>query len=117
MGGFLSVPTVVRSPVVKKSTAAYLWKSFESNTPPSLLAVTLKPCFSPREVTACSTMLSLPSTRLTTSCSQPDDFVETSTDFLPAANNQFGKVILPAATHPVCTNWRRLKMVFINSRV
>ena len=36
-------------------------------------------------VTAFSTMLGMPSTLLTTSCSKPDDFVNTSTLFLPAA--------------------------------
>src|SRR5947207_8482295 len=94
MGGFLSVPTVVRSPVVKKSTAAYLWKSFESNTPPSLLAVTLKPCFSPREVTAFSTLLGLSPIFFTTSCSKPVDLVKTSKIFLDASNNTFSNVIL-----------------------
>src|SRR5437868_10993538 len=104
IGGFLSVPIVVRSPVVKKTAAAYLWKSFESKTRPSLVQVTLNPCLSPSEVIACSTMLSLPPTRFTTSCSHPDDLVKTRTDFFLAAKMRDGMAAVAATTAPVFTN-------------
>src|SRR3954464_4907492 len=103
IAGFLSLPTVVRSPVVKKSTAAYLWKSFESKIRPSLLLVTPKPCFVPSEVTACSTMLGLPSTRFTTSCSQPEDLVKTRIDFWLLARIVAGREAVAATTAPVFT--------------
>src|SRR5439155_8630559 len=101
---FLSVPTVVKSPVVKKSTAAYLWKSFESKTAPSLVAVTSKPCFFPSVVIAASRMLGLALVVFTTSCSNPEDLVKMRTDFLPAANRPFGRTRLAPATAPVCKN-------------
>src|SRR6185312_14105207 len=104
IGGFLSVPTVVRSPVVKNATAAYLWKSLESKTRPSLVQVTLKPCLLPSDVIACSTMLSLPPTRFTTSCSHPDDLVKTRTDFFVPAKMCEGRAALAATTAPLLTN-------------
>jgi hypothetical protein len=55
MGGFPSVPGLVRSPVVKKNTAACFRKSLESKIRPSLEALTSKSCCSPRTVIACST--------------------------------------------------------------
>src|SRR5215469_14911486 len=108
-GGFLSVPGVVRSPVVKKSTAACLGRSLESNTRPSLVAVTAKPYFLPSEVIVCSTMLGLPSMVFTTSCSKPDDFVNTSTDFFSAPKKSVGKAILAPAMAAAFMNRRRLK--------
>src|ERR1700730_5313591 len=56
---------------------------------PSFVTPTLKPCLFPRSVTASSTMLGFPSIRFTTSCSQPDDFVKTSTFFSLAARTRF----------------------------
>src|SRR5713101_2831405 len=56
---------------------------------PSLVTPTLYPCRFPRSVTASSTMLGFPSTRFTTSCSHPEDFVKTSTAFSFAASSRF----------------------------
>src|SRR4029077_19715023 len=109
IGGFESVPVVVKSPVVKKSTAACFRKSFESNTLPSLVEVTSKPCFFPSTATAESTMLGLPPLIFTTSCSNPEDFVKTSTDFFSAANRHWGTAKLAPAAAPVRKNCRRLR--------
>src|SRR5579871_34328 len=108
IGGFLSVPGMVRSPVVKKSTALKLRKSFESKIRPSLLEVTPKPCFAPSEVTAWSTMQGLPADVFTTSCSNPDDLVKTRTDFLSEAKNSVGRERPIVATVAVFMNRRRL---------
>ena len=103
MGGLPSVPIVVRSPVVKKTTAAYLWNCVSSKIRPSFVTPTWNPCLSPRAVTASSTMLGLPSTRFTTSCSKPEDFVKTSTDLCGAA----GRRLPSARPAPVTAATRR----------
>src|SRR6266478_8224036 len=56
---------------------------------PSLVTPALYPCRFPRSVTASSTMLGFPSTRFTTSCSHPEDFVKTRTFFSFAASSWF----------------------------
>src|SRR5215471_16711659 len=109
IGGFLSVPGVVRSPVVKNRTAACLRKSPESKTRPSLVAVTSKPCFVPSKVIPCSTMLGFPSILFTTSCSKPDDFVNTSTDFFSEPKKFVGRAILAPVIAVAFMNPRRLK--------
>src|SRR5262249_54360088 len=85
IGGCLSVADSSKSPVVKKKTAPNPAKSLESKMRPSFEHTTLKLFFFPSSVTAFSTMLNFPSTRFTTSCSHPEDFVNTSTDFCEAA--------------------------------
>src|SRR4051812_40981272 len=87
MGGFLSVPSSVRTPVVKKMTAAYSRNSLESKSRPSLLAVSSKLLASEKFRRAVSIMLGLPFSSLIAACSKPDDFVNRSTFFLLAAND------------------------------
>jgi hypothetical protein len=113
IGGFKSVPVVVKSPVVKKSTAACFRKSFEWKTLPSLVAVTSKLCCFPSAATACSTMLGFPPVVFTTSCSKPEDLVKTRTDLLPAANSSWGNAKLAPTIAPARKNCRRLKMSVI----
>src|SRR5690242_7534895 len=103
MGGLPSVPMVVRLPVVKKTTAAYLWNCVSSKIRPSLVTPTWNPCLSPRAVTASSMMLGLPSTRLTTSCSKPEDLVNTSTDFCGATGRRFARASPAPVTAAVRT--------------
>src|SRR5713226_7743904 len=54
---------------------------------PSFEQVTSNPFLLPSSVTAVSTMLSLPSLRLTTSCSKPEDLVKTRRDLFGAEND------------------------------
>src|SRR5258708_6138884 len=108
IGGLPSVPSVVRSPVVKNTTAAYEWNSFESKIRPSLVTPTLNPCLFPRSLTVSSTRLGFPPTLFTTSCSQPDDFVNTSTDLFDAPTSPFETPTPPPATSPPPHNPRRL---------
>src|SRR5258708_38692440 len=111
IGGLPSVPSVVRSPVVKNTTPAYEWSSFESKIRPSLVARTLNPCLFPRSVTVSSTRLGFPPTLFTTSCSQPDDFVNTSTDLFDGPISPFES----ARPAPVSVAARRNSRRLVNS--
>src|SRR5260370_351555 len=56
---------------------------------PSLVTPALNPCLFPSSLTVSSTRLGFPLILFTTSCSQPDDFVKTSTDLFEAPSNRF----------------------------
>src|SRR6266481_1915455 len=112
IGGFLSVPDCVRSPVVKNRT---LWKelnSGESKILPSFEHCVWKPCFFPSSVTVVSTMLSLPSVRFTTWCSKPEDLVKTSSDLEEGEASGFGRVIAAPASAAVFRKSRRFPGLF-----
>src|SRR5471030_2661349 len=100
MGGCLSVPSVVRSPVVKKNVAAYECSSGESKIRPSLVALTSNPYFAPNPRTHFSTTLGFPGEVFTTVCSKPDDLENSKTDFLLAADSLLDKAnpAVPIAT-------------------
>src|SRR6266849_7294008 len=70
---------------------------------PSLVTPTLNPCLFPSSLTVSSTRLGFPPTLFTTSCSQPDDFVNTSTDLLDTPGNRFDS----ASPAPVSVAARR----------
>src|SRR5882724_1876558 len=67
---------------------------------PSFVAFTSNPCFAAKPRTHFSTTLGFPGVVLTTSCSQPDDFVNSRTDFLLAADRRLdnARPALPIAT-------------------
>src|ERR1700756_1418359 len=120
IGGFLSVPGVVRSPVVKKNTAWCAWRSFESKMRPSLEHLTSKPCFLPISVIAVSQMLSFSPWRFTTACSKPEDLVKTRSDFLGAADNfpekdKSAMATLTAAVLRLRRNSRRSERRFMSA--
>src|SRR5579863_6831714 len=97
IGGFLSVPSSVRLPVVKKKAAPNDLKSAESNILPSLVHSTWKPCFLPISVATFSQMLRLPLVRFTTWCSKPEDLVKTSNDFEEGSASDLGSEIAAPA--------------------
>ena len=78
MGGILSVPASVRSPVVKKKNASYRAKSL-SKMRPSFVATTWKPRVLPMSVRAVSESDGPPPVRFTRSCSKPEDLVKKRT--------------------------------------
>ncbi len=78
---------------------------------PSFVTCTLNPCLAPRALIASSTMLGCPPTRFTTSCSQPDDFVNTSTVLFDAANSRLES----ARPAPVSVAARRNSLRLVNS--
>src|SRR5260370_17511434 len=70
---------------------------------PSFVTPTLNPCLFPSSVTVSSMRLGLPSTLFTTACSNPEDFVNTSTDFSDA----LGSWLESASPAPVSVAARR----------
>src|SRR5256885_9329141 len=116
IGGFLSVPGWVRSPVVKNKTLWKEWNSEESKILPSFEHWVAKPCFLPSSVTAFSTMLSLPSVRFTTSCSQPEDLVKTSNDLDDGNASDLGNFKAAPARAVVIKKLRRFcKLLTVSS--
>src|SRR5262245_40444090 len=113
IGGFLSVPVSVKSPVVKNSIAPNPAYSLDSKMRPSFEHCTSQPFFLPISVTAVSQMLCLPSTRLTTSCSQPEDFVNTSNDFCGDAKTCLLSARLAPAAAVVRRKSLRFGVIFI----
>src|SRR5260370_16930748 len=69
----------------------------------SFVTATLNPCLVPSSVTVSSMRLGLPSTLFTTACSNPEDFVNTSTDFSDA----LGSWLESASPAPVSVAARR----------
>src|SRR5207248_1149678 len=112
IGGFLSVPVCVRSPVVKNKTLWNERNSGESKILPSFDVSVWKPCFLPRSVTTVSTMLNFPSLRFTTSCSKPEDFVNMRRDFDLAKVSWTGNVAAALASAAVFKKTRRLAGLF-----
>src|SRR5713101_7988204 len=112
IGGFLSVPSSVRSPVVKKKAAPKELNSAESKILPSLVHSTWKPCFLPISVATFSQMLRLPSLRFTASCSKPEDLVKTSRDFEEGSANELGREIAAPARAVVLRKSRRFVALF-----
>src|SRR5258708_13127935 len=82
---------------------------------PSLVTPALNPCFFPSSLTVSSTRLGFPSTLFTTSCSQPDDFVNTSTDLLDAPLNRFESTSPAPVSVAARRNSLRLENAFIPS--
>src|SRR5260370_39121294 len=82
---------------------------------PSFVTPTLNPCLLPRSLTASSTMLGFPSTRFTTSCSQPEDFVNTSTDLFDAPSNWSESARPAPVSVAVRRNSLRLEIAFMPS--
>src|SRR6266849_6232826 len=78
---------------------------------PSFVTPTLNPCLFPSSVTVSSMMLGFPSTLFTTACSNPDDFVNTSTDFSDAPS----KRLESASPAPVNVAARRNSLRLENS--
>src|SRR6266849_127336 len=78
---------------------------------PSLVTPALNPCLFPSSLMVSSTMLGLPPTLFTTSCSQPDDFVKTSTDLFEAPSSGFES----ASPAPVSVAARRNSLRLENS--
>src|SRR6202521_6484972 len=78
---------------------------------PSLVTPALNPCLFPSSLTASSTRLGFPPTLFTTSCSQPDDFVNTSTDLYEATSSGFES----ASPAPVSVAVRRNSLRLENS--
>src|SRR5258708_40327961 len=78
---------------------------------PSLVKPALNPYSFPSSLMASSTMLGLPPTLFTTSCSQPDDFVKTSTDLFEAPSSGFES----ASPAPVSVAARRNSLRLENS--
>src|SRR5207253_8517068 len=71
------------------------------------------PCLFPSSVTVSSMMLGFPSTRFTTECSNPDDFVNTSTDFSDAAARRFENASPAPVSVAARRNSLRLEIAFI----
>src|SRR6267143_3472981 len=84
---------------------------FESKMRPSFVNTALNPCLFPRSFTASSMMLGFPSTLFTTACSNPDDFVNTSTDLMDAPTRRFES----ASPAPVSAAARRNSLRLENS--
>src|SRR5229473_2675558 len=82
---------------------------------PSLVTPALNPCFFPSSLTVSSTRLGFPSTLFTTSCSQPDDFVNTSTDLLDAPLNRFESTSPAPVSVAARRNSLRLENAFMPS--
>jgi len=82
---------------------------------PSLEQVTSKPFLAPSSVTVVSQMLSLPSLRFTTSCSNPEDLVKTRRDFFDAENKRCGSVRHAVAAVMLRTKVRRSKRAVISN--
>src|SRR5439155_24701459 len=82
---------------------------------PSLVTPTLNACLFPSSVTVSSMMLGFPSTLFTTACSNPEDFVNTSTDFSDAAASRFASVRPAPVNVAARRNSLRLENVFIPS--
>src|SRR2546430_5614667 len=80
---------------------------------PSLATLHLNPCLLPSSVTVSSMMLGFPSTFFTTACSNPEDFVNTSTDFSDAAASRFENARPAPVSVAARRNSLRLEIAFM----
>src|SRR6266446_3148513 len=80
---------------------------------PSLVTPTLNLCLFPSSVTVSSMMLGFPSTLFTTACSNPDDFVNTNTDFSEVATRRLENARLAPVSVAARRNSLRLEIAFM----
>src|SRR5260370_42537594 len=83
--------------------------------PQSFVTPTLNSCLLPILVTAWSMMLGFPSTLFTTACSNPDDFVNTSTDLFEAPSSGLESASPAPVKVAVRRNSLRLENSFMKS--
>src|ERR1700751_680371 len=82
---------------------------------PSLVTPTLNPCLFPSSVTVSSIRLGFPSTLFTTGGSNPEDFVNTSTDFSDAPAMRFESASPAPVSVAARRNSLRLETAFMTS--
>src|SRR5260370_40262202 len=82
---------------------------------PSLVTPALNPCLFPSSLTVSSTRLGFPLILFTTSCSQPDDFVKTSTDLFEASSDRFESASPAPVSVAARGNSLRLENSFMES--
>src|SRR5207245_6515551 len=88
--------------------------SVESKIRPSLVTPTLNPCLFPRSLVVSSTSLGFPPILFTASCSQPDDFVNTSTDLFDDPSSRFESARPAPVSAAARRNSLRLEYAFMS---